>query len=282
MTKRVLVTGATGTVGRHLARRLAAEGVEVGALCRDPLRAKELLPAGVEVVPGDLTDPVSLRDALRDADRAFVVLTDDGGAAFAEAAREADRLAHLVVLSANAPDDPGYDNPLFRKHVLGEARLTGTGIPLTALRSGPFASLALQWAPAIRAAGVVGAVHPSLAVPVIDPRDIADVAVEVLLAAPSACTLSLSGPEVLDTYDRVRILGEVLGRELAVRRLTEDQWVGAIAGRVPEPYARALLEVERYLQASRPPVQPTVRRVTGHPPRTFRAWAQDNAAAFAA
>jgi (4-alkanoyl-5-oxo-2,5-dihydrofuran-3-yl)methyl phosphate reductase len=283
MTRRVLVTGATGVVGRHLAARLAAAGVEVHALCRDPARAAGVLPEGVRIAPGDLTDARSVADALRGVDRAFVVLTDDDGAAFAEAVRANDPPEHLVVLSANAPDDPATTNPLFRKHVLGESRLRDTGVPLTVLRSGPFASLALGWAPSIRAAGVVGAVHPELAVPVVDPRDIAEVARVVLLGAPTehvAEPLTLSGPEVLDTHDRVRILGEVLGRALVVRTLDEDQWVRAVSGRLPESYARALLEVERHLLALRPPVTTTVPRLTGVPARTFHGWATEHAAAF--
>lgn len=280
MPERVLVTGATGTVGRYLAGQLLTAGAEVRALCRDPGRAARLLPDGVETVPGDLTDPGSLRAALKGIDRAFVVLAQDAGAAFTEVGPDA-LPDHLVLLSAPAPDRPGDDNPLFRKHVLGEARVSAAGPPVTVLRPGPFASLALQWAPAVRGGGVVGAVHPDLALPVVDPRDIADTAAAVLLApAPSPGPLPLSGPEALDTYDRVRILGEVLGRPLRVRRMTGEEWTKAVAGRLPRPYARALLGVEEYLSEVPPPVVPTVERITGHPPRPFRAWAEDNAAAF--
>lgn len=86
MPKRVLVTGATGTVGRHLTRRLVAEGVAVRALCRNPARA--VLPEQAERVAGDLTDRAAVREALRDADRAYMVLADDAGAACAEAIRD--------------------------------------------------------------------------------------------------------------------------------------------------------------------------------------------------
>ena len=280
MPKRVLVTGATGSVGRHLVRRLLEAGTEVRALSRDPDRARWVLPADVETVPGDLTDPRAVEDALRGTERAFLVLAEDAGAAVAEIARHA-LPDHLVLLSAAAPDRPGDDNPLFRKHVLGEARISAAGPPVTVLRPGPFASLALQWASAIRAAGVVGAVHPDLALPVVDPRDIADTAAALLLApAPEPGPLPLSGPQALDTYDRVRILGEVLRRPLTVRRLTEAEWIEAVSGRLAEPYARALLGVEEYLRRVTPPVVPTVERLTGRPARTFRTWAEDHAVTF--
>ncbi|REE96253.1 SDR family oxidoreductase [Thermomonospora umbrina] len=284
MAPRVLVTGATGAVGRHLTRRLLEEGAEVRALCRDPARP---LPDGAERVIGDLTDATSLHPALKGVDRAFVLLTDDAGAAFAQAVNDvgADSLDRLVLLSANAPDGPEHDNPLFRKHVLGEARMAASGVPTTVLHPGPFASLALGWAPAIRVSGVVRVVHPDLAVPVIDPRDIGDVAAVALLGsdrAPAGGTLPLSGPQRLDVRARVRTLGRVLGRTLRVERVGEDEWVRSVSGRLPEWYARALMGVERHLAEVEPAVVPTVRRVTGREARTFGEWAEDNAAAFRA
>lgn len=282
MPLKVLVTGATGAVGRPLVQRLLQEGAQVRALTRRPAP----LPRGAEPVLGDLADRPSLRAALQGVDRAFVLLTDDAGAAFAGAVGDlGGPLEQMVVLSANAPGGPEHDNPLFRKHVLGEERLAATGVPMTVLHPGPFASLALQWAPAIRATGVVGVVHPDLAVPVIDPRDIADVAAVALLEpdhAPGGAALPLSGPERLDVHDRVRTLGQVLCIPLRVERVSEEQWVRSVSGRLPEWYARALLGVERHLAEVRPPVVPTVRQVCGRVPRTFGEWARDNAASFRA
>ncbi|MFF1482535.1 SDR family oxidoreductase [Streptomyces sp. NPDC058301] len=280
----VLVTGATGTVGRHLVGRLLAHGVRVRALCRSPERAAALLPQGVEIARGDLTDSATLESALRGVDAAFVLLAEDAGEAFARAARRAVGLRQLVVVSADAPQGPGFDNPLFVKHVRGEARLRATALPLTVLRPGPFASLALQWAPALAAGDVVGVVHPDLAVPVIDPRDIAEVAATVLLGPepPGVRILPLSGPQALDVHARVRVLGEVLDRELKVARIAEEQWVRLTAGRIPEAYARQLIEVERYLIQRLLPVVASVREITGSAPRSFRTWAQDHLAAFSA
>jgi len=58
---RVLLTGATGKIGNAVAHRLAERGDHVVALVRDPVRARVLLPASVELAPGDVTDPESLR-----------------------------------------------------------------------------------------------------------------------------------------------------------------------------------------------------------------------------
>jgi nucleoside-diphosphate-sugar epimerase len=65
---RVLVTGATGFTGGHLARGLCARGYQVRALVRDPARAVDLASRGIEVAPGDLTDPAAVARAVTDVD----------------------------------------------------------------------------------------------------------------------------------------------------------------------------------------------------------------------
>lgn len=68
---RALVTGATGKIGNAVARQLAERGDEVIALVRDPAKARGLLPEGIELAKGDVTDPASLRAAAEGIDGAF-------------------------------------------------------------------------------------------------------------------------------------------------------------------------------------------------------------------
>jgi nucleoside-diphosphate-sugar epimerase len=68
---RVLLTGATGKVGNALAHALAERGDDVRALVRDVARARKLLPAGVEAVRGDVTDPPSLAAAAKGCELVF-------------------------------------------------------------------------------------------------------------------------------------------------------------------------------------------------------------------
>lgn len=68
---RALVTGATGKIGNAVARQLAERGDEVVALVRNPAKARELLPSGVELAQGDVSDPASLRKAAEGIDAAF-------------------------------------------------------------------------------------------------------------------------------------------------------------------------------------------------------------------
>ncbi|NUR66016.1 MAG: NmrA family NAD(P)-binding protein [Streptomyces sp.] len=298
MPETVLVTGATGTVGRRLVAALSGQGGQGGqgskeshggrrftvrALVRDPGRAGP--PEGAdETVTGDLTDSAAMAEALHGVSTAFVVLAADAGDAFAQAAEKTETLRHLVVVSADAPPDSAHRGPLFARHVLGEARMTATGVPVTVLRPAPFATQALGWAADLAAGDTVHVVHPDLAVPVIDPRDVAEAAAAALRGAPpdGARVLRLSGPQILDVPERVRVLGEVLGRELSVARVEPDLWVDRVAPFLPEAYARGLLDVERYLHERRLPVVPTVRELTGRAPRSFRTWAEDHAAAFGA
>jgi uncharacterized protein YbjT (DUF2867 family) len=280
---RILVTGATGTVGRQLVRALLEGGAQVRALSRSAARVEAALPPEVEPVVADLADPGGLERALNGVDRAYVMLTDDAGAAFAKAAGATPGLRHLVALSATAAEHPWFDNPMFRKHVQGEVNLRGCGVPTTFLRPCAFSSLALHWAPAVRGDGVVRVAHPELTVPLIDPRDIAEVAAVALLGEPDVWArraLTLSGPEQLDMPDRARIIREVLGRPLRVELLDEEDWVRAASAQLPEEYARALVGVERYFTEHRQPVVNTVEEVTGHRARSFRSWVSDHRQAF--
>jgi dihydroflavonol-4-reductase len=68
---RFLITGATGKIGHAVARRLADREDEVVALVRNPAKARELLPPGVELARGDVRDPDSVRKAVEDADGVF-------------------------------------------------------------------------------------------------------------------------------------------------------------------------------------------------------------------
>ncbi|MFD3523545.1 NmrA family NAD(P)-binding protein [Streptomyces sp. NPDC058653] len=282
-TGTVLVTGATGAVGGRLVRRLVAGGSQVRALVRNPERVPALAEAGAEPVLGDLHDVPSLEAALAGVDRAFLLLETDAGRSFSQAAARAIGLRQIVVLSATAAADPAYDNPMFRKHVLGERHVRGSGVPWVFLRPGAFASLALHWAPALLGDGIVRVPHPELAVPLIDPRDIADVAA-VVLTSPIrdwvGRAVPLSGPEVLTLPRRAEILSSELGRPLRVVGVPEEQWVALAARGIGEEYARALAGVERYFTEHPPKALPTVQEITGSPARGFRTWVRDHAGAF--
>ncbi|WP_246106676.1 hypothetical protein [Pseudonocardia kunmingensis] len=118
-------------------------------------------------------------------------------------------------------------------------------------------------------------------VAMIDPADIAAVAATALVAdGHEGRVYALSGPESLLPADRVRVLGEVLGRDLRFEAQSDDEAWTEMTARMPEPYVRAFFDfyVDGALDES--PVLPTVEEVTGRPPRTFADWARAHADAF--
>jgi uncharacterized protein YbjT (DUF2867 family) len=278
---KLLVTGATGTVGGSVARALAATDHEVVTLVRDP--AKYDAPAGVEVLQGDLTNAEDVRRALQGVDRAFLNMADDNGATFVEVAGSVG-LGHVVLLSsftAVTPISGGDDNIVAARHRAGEAALTAAGVPSTFLRAAGFDYNFLMWTGAL-AVGVVRAPWLDVKLPVVDPDDIAASAAAVLVnERPTGGAYSITGPESLSVTDQARIVGQVLGRDLRVEALDLR---AAKAAAFPEGTPDFVVDSVFATfgpEAAVLPVSGDVEALTGRPARTFATWAQRNRTAFA-
>ena len=225
---RVLVTGATGRVGRAVVDSLIAAGVPVRALTRRPEAAA--LPANVEVVTGDLTVPESLDAALRDVGAVFLVWTVPLASAPAVVERLAARARRVVFLSSpHQTPHPFFQqpNPMAVLHADIERLIAAAGLESTIIRPGMFASNTLfWWAPAIRADGVVRWPYGAAETAPVDDRDVAAVAARTLYEDGHAGgDYVLTGPESLSQAEQVRIIGDVTR--------APDQVRGAVAGRVP-------------------------------------------------
>ena len=140
--KSFLVTGATGNVGGAAARSLAAAGMKVKALVRDPSSAKAeaLRNLNIELVKGDLDDPASYTDYLHNVDGVLAVLTFPlpfekevaQGNALANAARDKD-IKHFIYSSVGFSDQK-TGIPHFESKYLIEKNLIETWVPYTILR----------------------------------------------------------------------------------------------------------------------------------------------------
>ena len=149
----ILVTGASGHVGRAVLNQLLAAGADVRASSRDPRTAQ--LPAGVPVVAADLTRPETLPAALAGVTPVFLYAQPEAIDSFVQAAQAAG-VEQVVFLSSASLVEPGAaDDPIAQHHRAVEQALERSGLAWTFVRPGAFATNALQWARAIRAEGVV-------------------------------------------------------------------------------------------------------------------------------
>lgn len=274
----VLVTGATGNVGRRVVDRLLAAGAQVRALTRRPETAG--LPGDVEVVGGGLTESDALEEALAGIDRVFLFPVPEGVGTFVEQAKAAG-VRRIVLLSSKAVEFAD-SNPIGERHRVIEEAVAAGGFEWTYLRPGPFSTNSLAWAESIRAEGVVREPYAEARQTPIHEDDIAAVAVTALLAdGHSGVAYPLSGPESITVGEQVQAISAAIGREIRFEEETPEQtrarWV---ANGLPAGVADTLLSYRR--QSARNPEAPvqTVERVTGRPARTFAQWAVDHADDF--
>ncbi|WP_331725796.1 NAD(P)H-binding protein (plasmid) [Streptomyces xanthophaeus] len=277
----ILVTGATGRIGREVVRRLPA-GLAVRVLARDPARVTGA-SATAEVVQGDYRDPQSLTRALGGVSTAFLVTSrvDDDDVRFVRAAVSAG-VRHVVKLSAAAVSDPGANDLITRWQRANEDLLRGSGMEWTLLRPRAFMSNAFAWADSVRAQHVVRAQYGASPIACVDPRDVADVAVRVLTEEGHAGrAYTLTGPEPITAVQQTAQLAELLGRSLRFEELGADQVRAALGERYPQDLVEALLAgAERQHAGAKARTDATVPALLGRPAGCFRAWARDHLGAF--
>jgi len=277
----ILVTGASGQVGRAVLDQLLAAGAEVRASSRDPRAAH--LPAGVPVVAADLTRPETLPAAFAGVTRVFLYAQPEGIEGFVQAAQAAG-VQHIVFLSSSSVVASGAQtDPIARRHRAVEHALEQSGLTWTFVRPGAFATNALGWVTTIRAEGVVRLAYPRAESAPIHEADIAAVAVAALTgdtlhgAAPV-----LTGPESLTRERQVGLIGAAIGRDVRCVELTPEQARDGMARSMPPPFADGLLRMWAATDGVPATISDAVAHITGRPGRDFALWARDHAAAFSA
>ncbi|MEU8842997.1 NAD(P)H-binding protein [Streptomyces roseus] len=278
----ILVTGATGTVGREVVRRIPAD-LRFRVMCRKP-EGFAGLRAQAEAVHGDYRDRPSLVRALRGVSAAFLVTAEIGGdqdARFLRAARSAG-VRHVVKLSAAAVEDPGAEDLITRWQRGNEELLRGSGMEWTLLRPRSFMSNSLSWAATVRAERVVRGLCGASGNACVDPRDIAEVAVRALTGDGHAGrSYTLTGPEAITAAEQTAQLAQLLGRPLRFEELGPEQARTALRARYPHDLVEALLEsAQRQRAGAKAQVDGTVPALLGRPAGSFHAWARDHLSAF--
>lgn len=276
----ILVTGATGAVGRHLVATLIARGASVRALTRKPDDAN--LPEGVEVVAGDLADASTFGAHLFEGvDRVFM-FPARGVETFLDAAIAAD-IHRFTVLSSLAaaiefPRDRGSASQVHHSAV--EAAVTERTDAWTILRPGTFANNLLTWAWQIRSGAPIRAPYLASAQAPVHEYDIAEAAAQTLLTDDHiGATIPITGPQALTRAEQVAAIGAAIGREISLVEITPEQFRAETAQFIPEPIMKMLLDYWSDTLTVPDQVRP-VTSVTGRPGRTLAEWATDHRADF--
>jgi len=275
----ILVVGASGAVGGAVVAGLLDRGERVRATSRTP--QKLALSAEVEVFAADLDDPASFTDALTGVERVFLYadLADPDAllATFAAAG-----VRHVVVLSSSSVTFPGAAEDFNGSRILRvEEAVVRSGLAYTFLRPGGFASNAARWSWGVKGESVVPLPYPDAVQAPIHEQDIADVAVVALTtdtlvgAAPV-----LTGPERLTLREQVALIGDVIGRPVAVIEQTEAESSAMLSRFVPEVWVRQIIKDWREAVGATPPISDEYTRITGRPSRTFRSWVVDHVELF--
>lgn len=279
----ILVTGATGQVGSEVVRLLLQDGQEVMAATRDPAHGRATLPAGARVVVGNPSQPRTLAPALPGVDAIFLnpLAVGDATAELLWLAADVG-VQRVVVLSALTVEYPvGYAafSDAFRAV---EFAARTSGLQWTFLRCADFDANALAWAPQIRNGGAVFGVYTDAATSPIHEGDIAAVAARALAEPRHAGrAYVLTGPQSLTQPDKVRMIGEAIGRQLSWVEISPDQLrqtmlAQGVRADVPDRLIGSLADYAR-----RPgPTTTTVEAVLGRPAHTFAEWAAGRTAAF--
>lgn len=264
----ILVTGATGNIGRLVVDELLAAGAtRVRALTNKPEKAA--LPPQVEVVRGWLGRIETLPAALEGVEKVYL-------APLESTVREVTALAakagvqHIVDVSG--PKDSHWASVAIA--------VEESGVPWTHLGPGEFMDNLLIWAEQIRTTGQVRDGYPNAANARIDLGDIAAVAARVLLEdGHTGKEYLLTGPQTLTRAEMVRHIGAALGREIPYVALDHEEAVAALEPVMGE-FARWYVDGMRDLAAHPQQANRMVEEITGRPATTFAQWARRNVDAF--
>lgn len=273
----ILITGASGNVGKEVLKQAAAAGLRVRAAYQSPARAN--VPPGVEAVRVDFNEPQALEAALGGVERVFLVgpPTQELAPLEQKAMKVIARsnVKHVVKLSAMG----GRDATFPRQHADSEDFIRSTGVPFTFLRPNGFMQNLVHYsAPTIKATGRFYGSEGGGKISFIDVRDVAGVAVKVLSEVGHAGqAYTLTGPQALSNADVAQKMSEALGRKIEFVNLApEDLKQALLTAGVPEWNAEALIDLQRlYREGKASALTEDVETIVGRKPGTLSQFLSD-------
>lgn len=280
----ILVTGATGTIGKDVVTGLKSNGEQVRGMTRDPAKAAQ--EPGVEYVAGDLEDSESVIAALQGVEKAFLLSPEDPRmpelhGKFASAAKDAG-LRHLVRLSI-LPANPDAPLPLAKWHGEADRLVMESGVPYTILRPAYFMQNSLRSAATIASEGAIYGAMGDGKIGHIDTHDIVEVAVTVLTSeGHEGQTYTLTGPESLSMAEVAARLSTALGKPVNYVNVAPDKAkAGMMAMGMPDWRADAWVGLGGMIAMGKADMAtPVVKDILGREPHNIDQFAAEYAQAF--
>jgi len=287
----LMVTGASGHLGRAVIERLLAAGARrLIAASRTPDRLADLSERGVELRKADFDDPGSLDTAFAGVERLLVVSTDALAVAgqrkrqhraAVDAAVRA-RIRHVVYTSMPHPE-PGSVIPFAPDHYETEQVLEHSGLGYTILRNNWYLESVHYWLPQVQASGLWYTAAGDGRVAYVARDDAALAAAAVLTGEARSRRYDVSGPQALSTADIAAVIQEVFGKTIQRVPVSDQQLAGGLAAAgLPPPFVELLVAMDANTRAGKVDVlSDSVERLTGRKPQSLREFLAANRAAFA-
>jgi len=280
---KILVTGGTGKVGRELAACLLKGGNEVDTVSRNPDAAN--LPEGVRLSKVDLSKPEQASSlAMKDIDAIFLnpgAVENAASELLTRATR--DGVKQAVLLSAITVEYGGGYRRFAERFRAIEEIVRASGLEWTFLRSADFAANSAVWIPQILTGDVVRGAYGNAKTSPIHERDIATMAAEAFKHKEEHVrkAYAITGPESLSQFERVRIIGEVIGRNLRFEEIPPELARAAmLAQGVPSEVPDRMLGYLSACLAEPGPTTTTVKKILGRSPLSFAQWVSEHKVMF--
>jgi uncharacterized protein YbjT (DUF2867 family) len=280
---RLLITGASGEIGRQVVKQLVRRGERPRIFVRDAMKAEALFGRDVDLTPGDFEDATALNLALNNIDTVLCITAGpdlahhDESIAMAARSNRVSRVVKLSSYDARANVGTGV------WHAAGEAATRESGVPFTFVQPSGFMNNLLHWAPSVRMKGVVRSATGAGRIPFIHPRDIVDVIVQTVTTEDFVGeALPITGPEALSYLEMAERIGTALGKPVGFVDISMDD---ARRERAASGESDAVINAHvSIFQAIRDgtlsQVTDTVERVLGRKALGIDRWIAENIAAF--
>jgi uncharacterized protein YbjT (DUF2867 family) len=286
---KILVTGATGTIGKEVVRALRAKNLEVRAAARTPEKLESLKKLGAEVVALDFDNPASVKAAFQGVDRVFLLTpfvqhSEPLVKGALQAAKEAG--VRFVLRMSAAGADLNSPSALSREHGLGEQLVKESGIPYAIIQPTFFMDNFHNYSGAsIKGQGAVYGAAGTGKVAYVSSADVGAVAAEIL-ANPdkhASKTYPITGGEAVTEAEAIATLSEVLGREIKYVNMSSQDYDAALRQwGVPGWQVDGLVFLES-IKANgwAAATVPTIKDLTGREPERLRSFLERHKSQFA-